>query len=598
VNYIHEFPHPNLIIHYHPSQEEFSLDDARFALSERLHAIELDLHLDRRSGEIVCSHDRPTPHSPALEQVIDLILTWKGAHSTVYGDGQQFFLVLDPKDGSVDLFRNTIRVLDRYARHFSTAVGEAGAPQGITVVISGKYRDRLHARLGAGDTDRLCIVEGRDYGHSIRDLSNNSTPFQWVALRHGTEKGRVNALHVGSDPQWPGKHNVRVWDCPPPDLARCVATGVDQINCDREHVADLKRILRSQQPKGRWPALAIRDNLALLCWRGPASNDLYAAIGQVREDGLRFSRQIDLTRFLARQPSAVVLSCGLMPDGRILICYESANDRTLVGRLARIAIQCLPKRLARRVCRPKSPRYIAGRFDSLDRFVSFSGREHCLALPSGTIVRGRRPALAVAPDGRVLILFEGAGQRGLCTFSGTLGATGKLIGQVYELGAEPIYAGVSPAIAVDDADRVLIVYQEAESRALAFVSGSIDPSGRIIGKGVRLVLPGTSLVCHPSAAVAGNGRAYVAYQVCSTNQLGCVSVTYDDAGHLDNAATPVFENGLGRGRYPNVVSSRDDDIFLVYTSDADHSLRYQRLFPTGGRLVGDEKRVGFNLHTD
>jgi hypothetical protein len=201
VNYIHEFPHPSIIIHYHPSRHGFSLDDVRFALSERLHAIEVDVHLDRRSQQVVCNHDRPTPHSPALEQVIDLILTWKGASPTVYGDGQQFFLVLDPKDGSADLFRNIIRVLDRYARHWSTAVGEADGPRGITVVISGKYRDRLHARLRAQEVDRLCIVEGRDYRQSIRDLSNNSTPFQWVALRHGSEKGRVNALHTGSDLQ-------------------------------------------------------------------------------------------------------------------------------------------------------------------------------------------------------------------------------------------------------------------------------------------------------------------------------------------------------------------------------------------------------------
>lgn len=597
MNFIHEFPHPNLIIHYHPSRQGFSLDEIRFALSERLHAIELDLRLDRRSRQVVCSHDRPTPHSPALEQVIDLILTWKGASSTVYGDGQQFFLVLDPKVGSVDLFRNVISVLDRYARHWSTAVGEADAPRGITVIISGKYRDRLHARFRARDVDRLCVVEGRDYVHSIHDLSNNSTPFQWVALRHGAEKGRVNGLHAGSDPQWPGKHNVRVWDCPPEDLAQCVAAGVDQINCDRDHVAELKCTLRSQQPKGCWPALAIRGALALLCWRGQASHDLCAALGRVGEDGLRFSRQIDLTRFLTRQPSAVVPSCGLMPDGRILICYESANDRALVGRLTRRVVQRLPERMARRVSKPKSLRYVSGSFTRLDRLVSFSGREHHLALPSGTILRGRRPALAVAPGGRVLILFEGAGQRELCTYSGTLDARGRLTGQVYELGAGKIRAGDSPAIAVDDAGRVLIVYQEAESQMLACVSGFIDPTGRFTGERTPHALVGVSHGCHPSVAVVGKGRALLAYQICATDRIGCVSLGYDDAGHLDNAETPVFEDGLCRGRYPNVVCSQENRAILTYTSDADHSLRYQHLILSDGRLEGEEKVVIIKMRT-
>jgi hypothetical protein len=597
VNYIYEFPHPNLIIHYHPSREEFSLDDVRFALSERLHAIELDLHLDRRSGQVVCSHDRPTAHSPALEQVIDLILTWKGAGSTVYGDGQQFFLVLDPKNGSVDLCRNIVRVLDGYARFWSTAVGEAGAPRGITVIISGKYRDRLHARSRTRDVDRLCIVEGRDYRQSIHNLSNNSTPFQWVALRYGDEKGRVDGLHLGSDPQWPGKHNVRVWDCPPQDLARCVATGVDQINCDREHIAELKRILRNQQPKGRWPTLAIRDNLALLCWRGQVSYDTYAAMGRVGEDGLRFSRKIDLTRFLARQPSAVVPSCGLMPDGRILICYEISSGRTL-GRLTRRAVHRLPERMARRICKPKSLRYISGSFTRLDGFVSFSGREHYLSLPSGTILRGRRPSLVVAPGGRVLILFEGAGKRGLCTYSGTLDASGKLIGQVQELGAGPISSGVSHAIAVDDAGRVVIVYQEAESRTLAVVSGFIDPSGRITGVGIPHALAGASHGCHPSVAISGKGRAFVSYQVCATDQIGCVAVTYDDAGHLDNVTTPECQNGLVRGRCPNIVAGQDDGMFLVYTSDADHSLRYQHLVLSDERLEGEEKPVTIKMRAD
>jgi hypothetical protein len=321
-------------------------------------------------------------------------------------------------------------------------------------------------------------------------------------------------------------------------------------------------------------------------------------MGKLDKDGPSFSRQILLTRFLAGQPSAIAPSSGLMPDGRILICYETSTNRAPAQRLSRRAVQRLPERLARHVCKPKNLRYVSGTFSSLDRCVSFSGREHHLALPSGAVLRGRHPALAVAPDGRVLIVYESAGRRGLCYYSGTLDASGRLIGQVYELGAGPIYAGVSPAIAIDDAGRVVIVYQEAESRTLECMSGFIDPSGRITANGIPLALPGTSLGCHPSVAVDGRGRAFVAYQVCATDQISCVSVTYNDAGFLDCVVTPVLGQGLCRGRYPNVVSSQDDDIALVYASDADHSLRYQHLFLSDGRLEGEEKPVIIKMRTD
>ena len=91
MSYIREFPHPSIVIHYHPTRRQFSLDDVRFALCEGLHALEVDLHLCGRDGQVVCNHDRPSAQSPALDQVIDLILTLKGNRATVNDDGRQFF---------------------------------------------------------------------------------------------------------------------------------------------------------------------------------------------------------------------------------------------------------------------------------------------------------------------------------------------------------------------------------------------------------------------------------------------------------------------------------------------------------------------------
>jgi len=162
--FIHEFPHPEVVEHYHPrAGQSLQLRDIRYALEQGCHGIELDLHL--RDGEVVCNHDGPEMASPRLEDALRLIVRYMDRSPTVQRDGRQFFLVIEPKTNDPALFDATARVLERYADHFSTAAGPEDGPRGITVVVTGAHLGPFGARLGdyPPALDRLCILENNDY---------------------------------------------------------------------------------------------------------------------------------------------------------------------------------------------------------------------------------------------------------------------------------------------------------------------------------------------------------------------------------------------------------------------------------------------------
>src|SRR5205085_969781 len=101
----HEFPHPRVIVHYHPvTGEQFTLSHVQFALTNQVHAIELDLHFRAADGEIVVNHDNATAASPTLAQVIQMIVQQEAGDRTVNHDGRQFFVVLEPKENENRLF--------------------------------------------------------------------------------------------------------------------------------------------------------------------------------------------------------------------------------------------------------------------------------------------------------------------------------------------------------------------------------------------------------------------------------------------------------------------------------------------------------------
>lgn len=244
--YIHEFPHPRPVVHYHPNTRQFRLAELKCALERGVNAVELDLHLRVGDGEVVCNHNGATAESPTLAEALNTILAKKGPAETVNGDGRQFFVVLEPKQNSPRLFDAIAQLLAGYQAHLSTAVGPADKPRGITVVITGSYAARFYGHFKPEVINRLCVAERHNYEGEIANLSRGTTCINWVSIRHsrtaGEDAKRVRALHDGVDPTLPGKFNVRIWDCHK-DLAVGLAAGADSLNCDIDEIEVLHKML-------------------------------------------------------------------------------------------------------------------------------------------------------------------------------------------------------------------------------------------------------------------------------------------------------------------------------------------------------------------
>ena len=247
MTYIHEFPHPRMAVLWHPTSKQFTLDDLQYALLHGVRSVEVDVHLRPSDGRVVCNHDRPTEDSPVLEQVIERVLTHKGASRTVHNDGLQFLLVLEPKANSPRLFDGIASVLDRYARHFSTSVPQSGSPRGITVVITGSYPREFHAHFAQERVNRLCVAETHDYTGEITNLAADGTGFQWASLRYADGiRARVAALHNGTDPSIPGRFNVRIWDGHK-NMDKALASGADAVNADKDEIGALEVLIAARR---------------------------------------------------------------------------------------------------------------------------------------------------------------------------------------------------------------------------------------------------------------------------------------------------------------------------------------------------------------
>jgi len=246
MTYIHEFEHPRMVVHYHPTTAQFGLLELRAALGQGVSAVELDIHLRASDNQVVCNHDSATPESPTLAQALDLVTRRKTADCTINGDGKQFFVVLEPKESSPRLFDAIADVLRDCEHHLSTAVGQKDGPRRLTVVITGAYPDKFYANFRPDVVNRLCVVERHDYAGEISDLSKSGRTFNWVSIRHSKTEGKdasiVQTLQSGTDPSCPGRFNVRIWDCHR-DLAIGLAAGADSLNCDIGEIRILQGML-------------------------------------------------------------------------------------------------------------------------------------------------------------------------------------------------------------------------------------------------------------------------------------------------------------------------------------------------------------------
>lgn len=563
--YIHEYPHPRLVVHYHPvSREQLTLAHIDFALARQVHEVELDLHYRESDGQIVANHDSATEVSPTLDQVIRLVLEKQQGAATVHHDGLQFFLVLEPKAHEQRLFAGIIHVLERYTAAFSTAVHLGDEARGITVVITGDFPREFYADFPHERINRLFIAEFVDYGDEIYNLAAHQTPFQWVSLRHDEERGRVNLLHRGADRVYAGIYNIRVWDCQAADRSLCLASGVDAMNIDRDEIDSFQAMIAHHEACGYRPSLALCHTPdgtdALLTWRGDLDNRLYMALGTAQDDGLYFSRQIALTYFLEQEPPAFAPAAAFTGDGRILIVYEDAAEKclwTICGRFANVGGN-LGGDLGVR----------AG------HFLTFDGKPRPLALAAGKRLCGSNPTVAVAPDGRIVIVYEGIDRQSLWCFSGFADAKGELTGAQHRLTVGERLRGLQPTLAINEQNQLFLAYRALESGQLHYFVGALDAhTGRIRGHDFPLGGGDAGRGSTPAVAFCGV-RVLLVYQAADGSGLCALVGAPAAGGSLQGQAFALHAVGARPGAFATAALDKAGNAFVLYEAAPDQKFCY------------------------
>jgi hypothetical protein len=511
VTYINEYPHPRLIVMLDPYPDKRGLDVLDSALDLGASAFEVPIRL-RSNGEVVWAHDEGQENEPGaikLSDVIERVLARKGGWPTVLNDGHQFFLVLALKDPSETFGDALLATLEPFRSLLSTAVGPGDPPRPLTAILTSEKGAFLNHPARLARSRELCLVEEADYKAVDGIVAHSSDPFLWFAFdkdqaihSEGANQGQVNAQHQR-------RFNVRIFytdDEPDADLLRAaLATGADSVNARPKVHRLLNNVIGDQEPRGLNPGLAMRGQTALLVWEGASGQHyLYTALGSITPNGLLFSRQTNLTDFLADSPLAKRPATAFLPDGRLLIVYEGTGENRLW--------------------------YVSGRFTSLDRFLTFDGKQH--ELTQGQARRGSTPAIAFGPGGRVVVVYQGTDEQKLFYVSGTVDGEGKINGNEFSLTQGQAQRGFTPAIAFGPGGRVLVVYRGTDGEKLFYVSGFLDSSGKLNGTEFQLTINNSHRGFTPTVAFDDSGRAFILYTGTDAAKLFYVFGELDGQGRI------------------------------------------------------------------
>jgi hypothetical protein len=583
-SHIHEFPHPRLVLCYdHPPElDADNLAAFTRALDRGVACLELHLRWRAADHTIVCAHDdnQVTDQSPTFAQAMGLILDRKADKPTVYPDGKQFFVVLAIMDTDDPVTDHLFAVLQQYRAVLSTAVKPNDPPRPLTFLLTGGT-DQFFAKYHGQGINELAIKEGTAYADGeIVNLSHPPIPFRWSLFHHDDdeERGKVNVCHRD-------QANVRIWydsdDLGGDDIRAILATGADAQNTRYEDLDTTLTILHNQLPRGTSPALAARGSAAFVTWASGHKN-LYAATGSLGNSELAFARQLNLTEFLSGAPSTFNPAAALAPDAQTLvIAYEGATGQGALW-------------------------YVAGRFTSADRFITFAGGQSRLSSDDDSHRIGHNPAVALGPDGRVIVVYQTSTlDESLYYVSGHLTDDYQIDGQEYRLTNQNDAAvrGFTPSVAIDADNNVLVVYQGSDDEKLWYVSGSVSASGQIVDRREHQLTQGQARRGHrPSVAIRDDGLVAITYQGTTAPKLWYVTGRRDSSGEIqcsefELSRTDPKTGALTRiGTRPTVAFGDANRGAILYEGTSDGKLWYVLgNWSQTGELVGEEVQLNMTL---
>jgi hypothetical protein len=222
--------------------------------------------------------------------------------------------------------------------------------------------------------------------------------------------------------------------------------------------------------------------------------------------------------------------------------------------------------------------FVSGTFISFDRFVEFSGAEHRLTLPDDAGRLGHNPSIAFSPGGQMLVVYEGTDSPNLWYLTGSLNADGSFSGFEQSLTQGTARRGYTPSIAFDPSGRVLVVYQGTDNQRLFYVSGSLDGLGRIAGSEFRLTTDDERRRGYtPSIAINNSGFVVIAYQGTSDEKIwfSYGSLLPNGSIAVQNESLLVDNRGVTvHGYHPTVAFDSAGRLTILYEGTSDGKLWY------------------------
>lgn len=221
------------------------------ALDQRFYSVEADVWF--RSGKIVVSHDSYSQTGTLQELYLDPLQARVDANNgSVHGDGLQFVLWLDFKDGSYGLRDGVTKLLEGYPM-FSVFTDDTEQTGPVLVVLTGNDASK---KVFVNESDvRRAVRDSNDYDPDDGAADNRWRYYaldwnKWIAWNGEgdmpeAERRRLHCL-VG-DIHQKGK-KVRFWASPstPAYWDELIAAGVDLIGTD--DLAGLSAHLEATQP--------------------------------------------------------------------------------------------------------------------------------------------------------------------------------------------------------------------------------------------------------------------------------------------------------------------------------------------------------------
>jgi hypothetical protein len=110
-------------------------------------------------------------------------------------------------------------------------------------------------------------------------------------------------------------------------------------------------------------------------------------------------------------------------------------------------------------------------------FPLFRGGQRRITLDDGSR-RGSFPAVAFAPDGPMVVVYQGTSAPALFYTTGTIVGDGSYNATEFALTKGDARRGFTPSLAFDSAGHVIAVYRGTDNLRLFYVSGRLDSQGR------------------------------------------------------------------------------------------------------------------------